>query len=95
VASSEKWVRSTLISVLCFSFTGLVLRNVLSDNEAVAELARKTGCEGVVLDACRVNSVHRGPFAQQFSLTVGKGSKQVECMRERWLMGDYKCEVNR
>lgn len=95
MATSERWVRSTVISVLCFGFTGLVIRNVFGNNEAVVELARKTGCEGVVIDACRVSAVYRGPLAQQFSLSVGKGNKQVECVREHWLIGDYKCEVNR
>jgi hypothetical protein len=94
VASSERWVRSTVVAALSFAFTGLVLRNVLSDNEAVVEQARQMACEKVVLDTCRVSRVDRGPFAQRISLSVGKRSAQVECTREYWLVGEYKCAVN-
>ncbi|MFO0659436.1 MAG: hypothetical protein U0165_06355 [Polyangiaceae bacterium] len=95
MSSSERWIKPAVLSLLSFTFAGLVFRNVFSDNDAVLELAKKKACEGVVLDACIQREVSRGPFGQHVRFTAGKSTKEIECSRAYWLIGEYQCEMSK
>ena len=90
-----------LFAVLCLAGTVLGLNNTYGDNTEVKALAEKTACGSA---QCSVKILHEGrsAFKQSYgyqTALVEKGktdhsaSVDVDCQREYFLLGEYRCAV--
>ena len=87
--------------VLCLGATALGLNNTYGDNGDVRVLAEQTAC-GRAHCGVKKLSEGRSPFKQSFGFQTalverGKSTQSasvdVECRREYWLVGEYRCEI--
>lgn len=98
---STRSIIRPLFAVLCLAGTGLGLNNTYGDNGDVKALAEKAACGS---RACSVKMLHenRSALKQSFGYQTalvergksGRGaSVDVECARDYFLIGEYRCAV--
>ena len=98
--SARAIVRS-LFAIVCLAGTALGLNNTYGDNSEVKAIAEKVACGSA---ACSVKMLHesRSALKQSFGYQTalvekgksGRGaSVDVECTREYFLLGEYRCAV--
>jgi hypothetical protein len=98
---SARSIIRPLFAILCLVGTALGLNNTYGDNGEVKSLAEKAACGSA---ACSVKMLHesRSALKQSFgyqTALVEKGksdrnaSVDVECAREYFLLGEYRCAV--
>ena len=98
---SARSIIRPLFAVLCLAGTALGLNNTYGDNSEVKTLAEKAACGSA---SCSVKMLHesRSALKQSFGyqtalLEKGKrdrgASVDVECVREYFLLGEYRCAV--
>jgi hypothetical protein len=98
---SARSIIRPLFAALCLAGTALGLNNTYGDNGDVKALAEKVACGAA---ACSVKMLHesRSALKQSFgyqTALVEKGksgrsaSVDVECTREYFLLGEYRCAV--
>ena len=83
-----------IISVALIAVTALGLLNVFEDNTAVINQAQTTACGGSTC-AVKMTRMARNPLFQNFTFQTSVKNQttvDVECRRELYLVGAYKCE---
>lgn len=90
-----------LFAIVCLGGTALGLNNTYGDNSELKLLAEKVACGST---SCSVKTLHesRSPLKQAFGYQTalvehGKSGRSatvdVECTREYFLLGEYRCAV--
>lgn len=81
---------SQLFTLLCVVLTALSAYNVLSDNQEVEALAKRSA--PACAAGCSMTRIDRSPFAQEFQFSTSKGQTVgVRCARAAVLVGAYGC----
>lgn len=84
-----------IVPAICIAITAAGLNNVYGDASEVERLAEQTACGK---EHCAVTKLEasRNPISARYRYQTSvekQTTATVECTREYWLIGEYRCEL--